>query len=662
MKKVFMLFVMMIGLAGTVSAQTKMLKPTLQTPKSVPSTITLVYPNGGEAIVQGSRQTIQWKVAGTAPALRIELLRNGGTVQTLAKNISAAKGKFVWNVGRAQPGVGYAIRMIATATGVTTASKRPFSIVVATARAPVATQPENLKPAPYASGIPETSVAKYPPVHTGALSPAKEEQTPATGLLGPEQKIAKPWFKEDQGVEGASPSLVPSTGTRPFFEPEDSPPETKAPVVTYGGGQDSPYQGRLEQDRPETKLPEQSGAWFKEFVETPARQETLPTTSMETELATFPDFEVGVMTFDPETRHLDIHITNRGNKDHPNGPLELRWQLDDLGPQVMRKDHLTLSKGEEKTWGITLDRSWNWPMDKGRLRCDVTVDPNNAILESDEDNNRHALWFYKTSGPDVNLAADHLLVGLREKTFNSTQVLELEPQDVHELQDQEHAFEVNVKIPLVNYGDQAASGGLFIFAPEYYSGATVSRKSVSLQKGEMRWIVVRRLMGTPSPGYKIPFKVTWEDDDHVLFEGDLQASPALFEQLGSLPDLHPSSFGLQATNPVGSPHRIHQPCSFLVGVRNIGGPTDETFRLLVEVTGPGGNVVYTVKDVIQGLDHLGIRDNLRHEFIPEESGYYTIRLKADSDRDVLEYDEDNNEFSSGFRIHGESTDSDDRVP
>jgi len=166
------------------------------------------------------------------------------------------------------------------------------------------------------------------------------------------------------------------------------------------------------------------------------------------------------------------------------------------------------------------------------------------------------------------------LVGLQDKAFNSDQILELEPDDVSESQDQEHVFGLNVKIPLVNYGDQAASGGLFIFAPEYYSGATVSRKSVSLQKGEMRWIVVHRVMGTPSPGYKIPFMVTWEDDDHVLFEGDLQASPALFEQLGSLPDLHPSSFGLQATNPVGSPHRIHQPCSFHVGVRNIGGATD----------------------------------------------------------------------------------------
>jgi len=54
---------------------------------------------------------------------------------------------------------------------------------------------------------------------------------------------------------------------------------------------------------------------------------------------------------------------------------------------------------------------------------------------------------------------------------------------------------------------------------------------------------------------------------------------------------------------------------------------------------------------------------LYHDFILEEAIYYTIRLKADSDRDVLEYDERNNEFSSSrFRIRSESTDSYYRVP
>ncbi|MCJ7596568.1 MAG: hypothetical protein MUO52_17525, partial [Desulfobacterales bacterium] len=419
--------------------------------------------------------------------------------------------------------------------------------------------------------------------------------------------------------------------------------------------QSSPYQRQ-----PEAKLPEQHGSWFDAPIDSTARQENLPTTSMETELATFPDFEVRGITFDPETRRLSIQIANCGTKDHLDAPLELRWQLDNVGPHVSRKDHVTLRKGEEKPWGITLDRSWNWPQDRGRLRCDVTADPNNNILEAKEDNNRDALWFYKTSGPDVNLAADHLLVGLREQAFSSGQVLVLEPEDVSEFPDQDHVFELDVKIPLVNYGDLADSGDLRIIAPEYYSGAVISRKRVSLQKGETRWIVMRKLMGTST--YKLPFKVTWKDDDHVLFEGELDPSP-IFRQLGGLPDLHPSSVGFGPTNPDGTPHRVHQPFSFHVGVRNIGGATDETFRLLVEVTGPGGEVVYRLRDVIEGLGHLALVDNLRHEFIPEEPGYYIIRVKADSDRDVLEYNEDNNEYSSSrFSIQGASTSSDDRVP
>jgi len=270
------------------------------------------------------------------------------------------------------------------------------------------------------------------------------------------------------------------------------------------------------------------------------------------------------------------------------------------------------------------------------------------------------LWIYRTSGPDVNMASDHILVGLREKSFSSGQVLVLESEDVSEFPDQDHVFELDVKIPLVNYGDQAASGDLRIIAPEYYSGSTITRKRVSLQKGETQLIVMRKLMGAST--HQLPFKVTWKDDDHLLFQGKLDLLP-VFEQLGGLPDLHPSCIDFPPPNPDGTPHRVHQLFPFRVSVRNIGGATDETFRFLVEVTGPGGEVVYWWKHVIEGLGHLESVTNDHRQFMPEEAGYYTIRLEADSDRDILEYNEDNNEFSSSrFRIIGESTSSDDRVP
>ena len=128
MKKGLMLFVLMIGLAGNVSAQTRMLKPTLQKLKSVPCAITLVYPNGGEAIVQGSRQTIRWKVTGTAPAIGVELLRHGKPFATIAKGYSGAKGKLVWTVGKVQPGDGYTIRLTSASNELFDASDQPFTI------------------------------------------------------------------------------------------------------------------------------------------------------------------------------------------------------------------------------------------------------------------------------------------------------------------------------------------------------------------------------------------------------------------------------------------------------------------------------------------------------------------------------------------------------
>ncbi len=88
-----------------------MLKPTLQKSEHFQSTIALVYPNGGETVPQRSRQTIQWKVGGTAPAIRIVLLRYGKLFQTIVEEYPGAKGTIVWTVGKVQAGDGYTIRL-----------------------------------------------------------------------------------------------------------------------------------------------------------------------------------------------------------------------------------------------------------------------------------------------------------------------------------------------------------------------------------------------------------------------------------------------------------------------------------------------------------------------------------------------------------------------
>ena len=128
MKKGFLLFVLMFGLAGGVSGQTKILKPTLQKSEHFQSTIALVYPNGGETVFQGSRQTIQWKVRGTAPAIRIELLRYGKLFQTIVEEYPGAKGTVVWTVGKVQAGDGYTVRLISVNNDLFDASDQPFTI------------------------------------------------------------------------------------------------------------------------------------------------------------------------------------------------------------------------------------------------------------------------------------------------------------------------------------------------------------------------------------------------------------------------------------------------------------------------------------------------------------------------------------------------------
>ena len=570
MKKRLVLFVLIIGLAGSVSAQAKVLKPTLQKSRSVPSAITLVYPNGGETIIQGSRQTIQWKVAGTSPVLHIKLLRNGKPVHTIAKNYSAAKRSFVWNVGNVQPGGRYTIQIIDVSGGLRAASKRPFSIVASAARAFGATQPRKLTPKPHASEVLETSGAKSKTADVKSLSPVKGEQSPAPGVPEPEQKVAKPWSKEYQRYGGESP---PPT-MRPFFGPEDSPQSWKSPDVTKDGEQSSPYQRQ-----PEAKLPEQNGSWFDNPVDIPAKQENLPTTSMETELATFPDFEVERILFEPKIRRLHIEIANCGTKDHLDAPLELRWQLDNIGPEVISKDHWTLRKGEKKFWGITLDRRWHWPRGRGRLRCDVTADPNNNILEADEENNRHALWFYKTSGPDVNLATDHILIGKNEIVFTPGTILELGRSDTCDSNKERHIFAFDAKMQLVNYGDQAANGDLRVTTSGDYNNIYSTAKDISLQKGETRWFTIRQWMGV-MPGGQSPFKVTWGYDKEILIEGDIQHIGDLEEWLGCHPEL---LLWIDREGPEGTRYNVDETIPVKVTVMNCGGSIQEGTICKVEM-------------------------------------------------------------------------------
>jgi len=631
MKKGLLLFVLMIGLAGNVAAQTRVLNPTLQKstaqkpimeksalqkPLSVQASITLRFPNGGERMGPGSRQVIRWKVVGPLPSLRIELLRNGSRVQTLTETYPATKGQFVWQVGRIQPGSGYSIRIVA-AGGLTSTSK-PFSII--------------------------------PSASTGLLQDAP---SPVKGSSGSETKIAKPWFKADQRVEEASPPLVPSTGRHSFFEDQDSPLQTRSPAVPDGGEQDASYQGRLEKDQPETKLPEQPGAWYKEFAETPARQENLPTAGMETELATFPDFEVRAITFDPETRRLNIQIANCGEKDHLDAPLELSLQLDDFGPNVSRKDHITLRTNEEKPWSITLDRSWNWPIDKGRLRCDVTVDPNDTILESNEDNNRHALWLYKSSGPDVNLAADHILIGNNDIVFTPGLWIELGRSDACDHHEDTHSIAFEFKVPLVNYGDQAATGDLRVTTNGDYAGINSTVRHVSLQKGEMRWFTIRRWMGVISSGQS-PLKVTWGDDKKMLIEGDIaHKKTELAEWVGCYPELW---LWIDRKGPEGTRYNVDETIPVEITVTNSGGSFQEGTICEVEMVKCASS---SNQETVAQTRHWSLGSFDRDEkkiiydfFAPRETGFYIIRATIDYDHRIREYDERNNQRTTrDFCVH-----------
>ena len=79
------------------------------------SALTVTSPNGGETWIIGSTHTITWDYSGPDSRLKLELIKEGVRVGTIAENIQAGQKRFLWKVGnyiggRAFGGDGYKIR------------------------------------------------------------------------------------------------------------------------------------------------------------------------------------------------------------------------------------------------------------------------------------------------------------------------------------------------------------------------------------------------------------------------------------------------------------------------------------------------------------------------------------------------------------------------
>jgi len=65
----------------------------------VPTGITLTSPNGGNSLQAGTRQAIQWTYTGDlGPSARIDLLKEGIVVNTIAFNASIGSGQLLWDI------------------------------------------------------------------------------------------------------------------------------------------------------------------------------------------------------------------------------------------------------------------------------------------------------------------------------------------------------------------------------------------------------------------------------------------------------------------------------------------------------------------------------------------------------------------------------------
>ncbi len=100
----------------------------------VSSSITVIFPNGGENWQAGSTQTIQWSYTGNPGSdMKIELLKGGVTVNTIIASTplgSSGSGSYSWNIPSTQaPETDYRIRITSTTNSAyTDTSDSDFSI------------------------------------------------------------------------------------------------------------------------------------------------------------------------------------------------------------------------------------------------------------------------------------------------------------------------------------------------------------------------------------------------------------------------------------------------------------------------------------------------------------------------------------------------------
>lgn len=99
-----------------------------------PPTLTLSSPNGGESLVRGSTRNITWNSSQlSGKYVNIILYKNGVTVGTIAKNVSAATGAYSWSVGQhlagtAAVGTGYTVKVKEKSLPLVDVSDSSFSL------------------------------------------------------------------------------------------------------------------------------------------------------------------------------------------------------------------------------------------------------------------------------------------------------------------------------------------------------------------------------------------------------------------------------------------------------------------------------------------------------------------------------------------------------
>jgi len=184
------------------------------------ATLSMVQPNGGEALVLGTDYQIRWHAVGTSQKIKLVLIKSSGTIiGVIAESLEASTQAYSWKVGKylggtADPATDYKIRIKTVDGSLVDVSDAGFTIKAAGAGIDfsLVSQMAKIEKKPHALGNISFKIAVNAPEANGQYEAGQPLHVAWNKNFGFNADVHMV-FSDDQGAELEHVGPIPNTGT-----------------------------------------------------------------------------------------------------------------------------------------------------------------------------------------------------------------------------------------------------------------------------------------------------------------------------------------------------------------------------------------------------------------------------------------------------------------